>query len=128
MEIRKTAATPAFTAKFVNNESFQNVVKFAKENNMLRTLDGALRNLETANRATIRIIDGKTPNGTIYSTFMTKKRSVANNIAEASCPAEASLDGIIELGMLGKKFRSLLGCKEVKHYISTDEIIKKYTV
>ena len=127
MQIQKACATPAFTAKFVNNKAFQEVLNYAKENNCLRTLDNALNNLATANRCSITIMHGKSPNGQIYSCCTAGKRSIPNCITYAKTPQEASFEGIVELSMLGKKFRSLVGDK-VKHFITTDDIVKKYTV
>ena len=49
MFIQKTCYSPAFKADFVNNKEFREVVKYAQENNCMRTLDGALNNIKKAN-------------------------------------------------------------------------------
>lgn len=128
MEIQKTCYTPTFSAKFVNNQQFREVVQYAQEKGCMRTLDSALNTIKKANKGNITILHGKTSEGTIFSSFTTGRRSVPNNIADASSPAEASFDGILELSMLTKKFRSLLGVSNIDQNINTNSIIKEYTV
>lgn len=119
--------TPAFKANFENNRAFLEVAKYAEETGCLRTLDTALNNIKKANRGKITLVHGKNANGEIYSFFTTGRRSVPNNTSEAQTPAEASLYGIMELSMLTKKFKSLLGVSKVEQNISAEKIIKEYT-
>ena len=132
MFIQKTCYSPAFKADFVNNKEFREVVKYAQENNCMRTLDGALNNIKKANPGQIRICHGYTSDGKMYSTFMIQNertiRSVANSTADSESTAEASFDGILELGMLNRKFRSLFGVQKVEQNITPARIIKEYTV
>ncbi len=128
MEIQRINQSPAFSAKFQNNKAFQEVVQHAVNNNCLRTLDCALNTLKKADNCTITIAHGVDNNGVFYSTFLNGRRSVSNSIADAKTPAEASLDGILELSMLSRKFRSLIGTPQPKQNITKESIIKEYTV
>ncbi len=128
MEIQKRCYSPAFNARFKNNAGFRDVVQYAQEKGCMRTLDCALNTIKKANYGEISILHGKNPNGNMYSTFTTGKRSVPNNITEASCPAEATFDGILELSMLGKKFKSLLGVSKIEQNITPNSLMKEYTV
>ena len=128
MDIQRNNYSPAFNAKFVNNSAFQDVVKYAEQKGCLRTLDSALNTINKANDGKITILHGQTPDGKIFSTFTTGRRSVPNNVSEASCPAEASLDGILDLSMLTKKFKSLLGVSKIELDITPAKIMKEYTV
>lgn len=126
MQIQKTNYSPTFSAKFVKNDAFKDVVKYAQEAGCLRTLDSALNNIAKAEGKDIRIIHGKA--GTIFSTFIAGKRSVSNFAGDAKTPAEATMDGILELSMLSKKFKSLMGVSNVKDNITAEKILKEYTV
>lgn len=129
MEIQRTISySPAFSAKFVNNKSFQNLVKYAQEKGCMRTLDSSLHSLSKVDNAVIRICDGTTPDGKIYSTFMSGRRSVPNDVFDAKTPSEATLDGIIELSMFGKKYKSLIGVSRATDSITPQSMIKDYTV
>jgi len=128
MEIQRSNYTPSFSARFANDKSFREVAQYAQEKGCLRTLDGALNVIKKANPGNISIIHGRTPEGKIYSTFTTGRRSVTNYAGEASCPAEATFNGILELSMLGKKFKSLLGVSKIEQDITAEKIIKEYTV
>jgi hypothetical protein len=128
MQIQKVGYSPACKANFVNNKSFQNVVNYAKEKNSLVSLDSALNSIKKANRGTITIVDGVNPQGGIFSTFMLGRKAIPNSVAEASSPAEATLDAIIELGLIGsKKFKAVFGNK-VENHVTPENIIKEYTV
>jgi hypothetical protein len=128
MQVEKCGYNQSFQANFVKNQSFINVVKYAEKNNCLVTLDGALNALKKSNKGTICLLDGYTPNGKIYSTFMLNKKAIPNSAINAKTPAEASLDAIIELGFVGgKKFRELFG-KRVRKNVSVNGILNEYTV
>lgn len=128
MEIQKINHCPSFNAKFKNNKAFQEVVQYAADNNCLRTLDSALNTLGKTNKCTIIISHGVDNNGMIYSSFIKDRRSVSNSIAEAKSPAEASLDGIIELSWLRRKFKSLVGTSAPEENITKESILKEYSV
>lgn len=128
MEIQRNSYSPAFNARFTNDKAFREVVQYAQEKGCLRTLDSALNTIKKANPGKISIIQGQTPDGKIYSTFTTGRRSVSNMVSDAKTPAEASMDGILELSMLGKKFKSLLGVSKIEQDITPNSIIKEYTV
>ncbi len=127
MEIQRTNYTPSFSARFTNDKAFREVVQYAQDNGCLRTLDCALNTIKKANPGKISIIQGRTPDDKIYSTFTTGRRSVTNYAGDATCPAEATFDGILELSMLGKKFKSLLGVSKIEQDITAEKIIKEYT-
>ena len=63
-------------------------------------------------------------NGHVFSNFTMGKRAVYNATAET--PAQASFNGILDLGTIGAKFKKLVG-GEVKENISVNDIIKNYT-
>ena len=128
MELNKRCYSPAFSARFTNNRPFREVVKYAVDNNCLRTLDSALNTIKKADLGEITILHGETAKGSIYSTFAQGKRSVPNSVSDAKTPAEASFDGILELSMLSKKFRSLFGVKEASQNINSERIMKEYTI
>ena len=128
MEVQRVEYNPSFNAKFKNNKAFQDVVQYAAENNCLRSLDSALNSLKKSNDCTIIIAHGVDNKGAIYSTFLNGKRSVSNSTLEAISPAQASLDAILELSWLGKKFKSLVGTSKPEQNITKDGIIKEYTV
>lgn len=127
MEIQKINNNPSFNAKFKNNKSFQEVVQYAVDNNCLRTLDSALNNLKKSNDCTIIVSHGVNNKGVMYSTFMKDRRSISNPVSEATSPAQASFDGILELSWLGRKFKSLVGTSKPEQNISKEGIIKEYT-
>lgn len=128
MEIQRNSYSPAFSARFTNNKAFKEVVEYAEKNKCLRTLDSALNTIKKANDGEITILHGQSPNGGIYSAFTTGRRSVSNEVSQAKTPAEASFDGILELGFLTKKFKSLLGTSKVKQDITPQRIVKEYTI
>ncbi len=128
MEIQRTNYSPAFSAKFINNKEMREVIQFAKDNNCMRTLDGALNTLKNVDNKAVRILHGTTSEGRMYSTFMVGKRSVPNNVCDVKSPAEASFDGIMELSMLTKKFKSLFGVHEATNNLTVEKMIKEYTV
>ncbi len=124
MNISTNQNQPAFSAKFVNNKAFQEVVKYAKESKQLQELDTALNKINNANSGDILLIHGTVPNG-VYSNFNMGKRSVQNLGAET--PEKASFNAILELGELGRKFRRLIG-GEVKSNLKAEDLISKYGV
>ena len=123
MEISKKCNHPAFTAKFIPNKAFKEVVDYAANTKQLRALDSALNNIKKANEGDILIMHGSN-NGHVFSNFTMGKRSVYNSTAET--PAQASFNGILDLGTIGAKFKKLVG-GEVKENISVNDIIKNYT-
>ena len=123
MELSKKCNHPAFTAKFIPNKAFKEVVDYAAKNSQLRALDSALNTLKKANDGDILIIHGS-KNGKTFSNFTMGKRSVVN--IGTNSPAEATFNGIIDLASLGRKFRSLVG-GEVQEKITVNDIIKNYT-
>ncbi len=123
MEISKKCNHPAFTAKFIPNKAFKEVVDYAQKTKQLRALDSALNNLKKANEGDILIMHGSNGNR-VFSNFTMGKRSIYNQTANT--PAEASLNGIIDLGTLGSKFRKLVG-GNVKENITANDIMKNYT-
>ena len=124
MEIQKRCHHPAFTAKFVPNRAFREVVQYAKDTKQLGVLDSALYNIKKANNGDILLIHGETPSG-VFSNFSIWRRAVINTPEET--PEKASFNGIIELGTLGRKFRSLVG-GDVKNSVTAEDIMKNYTV
>lgn len=124
MTISKTCNHPSFSGKFINNQAFKDVVKYAKETNQLQALDNALNRINNANKGDILIIHGRTPAG-IYSNFNMNKRAVQNLGAET--PEKASFNGILDLAQLGKMFKKLVGGDVVEN-INVNDIFKKYTV
>lgn len=128
MKIQHNNSCPSFNAKFRNNRAFQEVVQCAVDKNCLKTLDSALNTLKKADDCTITIAHGYDNSGKIYSTFLKNRRSVSNQVSESTSPAEASLDGILELSWLGRKFKSLVGTSQPKQNITKDGIINEYTV
>ena len=127
MEIQRNGYTPAFSAKFAKTKQFADTVKWAKENNCLRALDQALYNIKHANPGEITIFHGTTPDGKIFSNFRQGKRSFIANTSDAKTPAEASFDGIQELGYLGRAFRSLMGTSNVTCDVTAEKIMRNYT-
>ena len=125
MTISKTCNHPSFSGKFINNQAFKDVVKYAKETNQLQALDNALNRINNANQGDILLIHGKTSEG-VYSNFYMNKRAVQNLGAET--PEKASFLGIIELGKLGRKFRRLIGGDVKQADIKVQDIIDKYSV
>lgn len=125
MEIQKYNSLPAFGAKF-DGRAFKEVVEYADKTKQLRALDSALHNILHANKGDILIIHGKTPDGRIYSNFTMGKRCVQNLSSGAETPAQASFNGILELGQLGRKFRQLAG-GDVKDDLNAAGILAKYS-
>ena len=123
MEISKKCNHPAFTAKFIPNKAFKEVVDYAANTKQLRALDSALNNIKKANEGDILVVHGAN-NGHVFSNFTMGKKSVYNSTAQN--PAEASFNGILDLGTLGAKFRKLIG-ENVKENISANDIMKNYT-
>lgn len=124
MKIQKIDSTSVFTAKFIPNKAFKEVVDYAAETKQLRALDSALNNIKKANDGDILIIHGQNATGA-YSSFTMGHRSSVN-LCTNGTQQQASFNGIIELGQLGRKFRSLVG-GNVKENISKEDIIKNYT-
>ena len=124
MEIQKKCNHPAFTAKFVPNNAFKEVVKYAEENGYLRQLDTALNAIKNIDGGNILLIHGEN-NGYCFSNFTMGKRTVYN--AAKTSPQLTSLLGVIELGSLGEKLEKLLGCK-IKENITAESIMKNYTI
>ncbi len=124
MNISTNQNQPAFSAKFVNNKAFQEVVKYAKESNQLQELDTALNRINNSNAGDILLIHGTLPGG-VYSNFNMGKRSVQNLGAET--PEKASFNGILELSKLGRAFRRLVG-GDVVSCLKEENIIKKYSI
>ena len=124
MNISANQNGPAFSAKFVNNKAFQEVINYAKESKQLLELDTALNRINNANQGDILLIHGKTEGG-VYSNFYMNKRAVQNLGAES--PEKASFNGILELGELGRKFRRLVG-GDVKLNFREQDLVKKYSV
>lgn len=124
MEIQKTCNHPAFTAKFVPNKAFREVVEYAKNTRQLAALDGALHNIKNANDGDILIIHGETPSG-IFSNFTMGRKTITNTSYKT--PEESSFKAILELGTLGRKFRTLVH-GDVKSKVTKDDIMKNYTV
>ncbi len=124
MNISTSQNQPAFSAKFINNKAFQEVVKYAKDTKQLQELDTALNKINNSNAGDILLIHGTVPGG-VYSNFNMGKRAVQNLGAET--PEKASFNAIMELGELGRKFRKLVG-GEVKSNLKADDVIKKYSV
>ena len=123
MEIQKKCNHPAFTAKFVPNKAFKDVVKYAEGNGYLRQLDTALNAIKNIDGEDILLIHGKN-NGYCFSNLTMGKRTVYN--AAKTSPEESSFFGILELGTLEKKKKKLLGC-EIKENITAESIMKNYT-
>lgn len=128
MEIKKTCYTPAFKANFLKNKQFIETVEWAKKNNCLRSLDQALYNIKHATPGEITIFHGTTPDGKIFSNFRQGRRAFVVHASDAKTPAEATFEGIQELGLLGRKFRSLMGTPEVSCDVTAEKIITDYTV
>ena len=117
---------PTFSAKFVNNAAFRDVITYAEKNGKMGILDGALNNLSHANKGDILLIHGQVPAG-IFSSFTMNNRSVQNLALGAKTAPETSFNAIIDLSTLGRKFRKLVG-GDVKTDYNADDIIKKYSV
>lgn len=116
--------TAAFRAKFVNNQAFKDVVKYANETRQLQTLDTALNKLNNANKGDILLIHGKTDSG-MFSNFTSGRRSVQNIGAET--PEKASFNAILDLAEFGRKFTKLFG-EKADCSLTPENVIKKYTV
>lgn len=117
----------SFQAKFINTKSFQEVIEYAEKNKKLPELDSALNKIGHVYGNDILIIHGQVPNG-IYSSFRMGNRSVQNLSMHATTPQESSFNAIIELSELGKKFKKLLGSREIKTDLTPEQIINKYSV
>lgn len=127
MNIQRNNYSPAFSANFARTKQFTEVVEWAEKNNCLRALDQALYNIKHANPGEITIFHGTTPDGKIFSNFRQGKRSFIANTSDAKTPAEASFDGIQELGFLGRAFRSLMGTSNVTCDVTAEKIMRNYT-
>ena len=124
MKIQKISnKQSSFTAKFVPNKAFKEVVAYAESTKQLRALDSALNSIRKANEGDILIVHGSV-NNHVFSNFTLGKRSVYN--ANAQTPEEASFNGILDLGTLGSKFRKLVG-GNVKENITANDIMQNYT-
>ena len=87
-----------------------------------------MNTLKKADECTIVAQHGVNENGIMFSTFQKGRRSVSNSVADAKSPAEATLDAILGLSFLGRKFRSLVGTSQPKQNINKESIINEYTV
>ncbi len=126
MEIsQKNYSAQSFGAKF-EAKALKEVVDYAAETKQLRKLDTALNNILHANEGDILIIHGNTPDGRIFSNFTMGKRTIQNFSNGAKSPVEATFNGIVELGELGKKFRRLVG-GNVKDNTTASELISRYS-
>ncbi len=123
MEISKKCNHPAFTAKFIPNKAFKEVIGYAEQTKQLRSLDNALNNIKNANEGDILIMHGLNGDN-VYSNFTMNRRSVFN--LGGKTPEEATFNGILELGTLGRKFRKLIG-GDVKENIKAEDILKRYS-
>lgn len=124
MNVTNQQNQTAFSARFINNQAFRDVVNYAEKTKQLTQLDGALNRLKNANSGDILLIHGKIGDN-VYSNFNMGKRSLQNLGAET--PEKASFDAIIELGKLERKFRKLIG-GDVKSSLNGEDLIKKYSV
>ena len=113
----------SFKSKFVNNQAFRDVVKFAADTGQLNLLDTALNKIDNAIGDDILLIHGKTPNG-IYSNFTVNGRSIRNP-SDVS-PELTSLLGIIDLSELSLSYRQLFG-RNAKLKLTANDIINKYS-
>ncbi len=127
MEIQRNGYSPAFSANFAKTKQFADTVKWAKENNCLRGLDEALYRLSHANSGEITIFHGTTPDGKIFSNFRHGKRSFIAQASDAKTPAEATYNGIQQLAILGRDFRSLMGTSNVTCDVTAEKIMRDYT-
>lgn len=132
MEIQRNTYAPAFGVKFNDNKAFREVVQYAQENNCTNTLACALQSLKyvkgnPAKGNTISIAHGRTQDGRIYSTFIYGKRSVSAVIDDAKSATEATLNGLFELSMRGKKLKSLLGVSKIEDAITPENFVKEFT-
>lgn len=127
MDIQRNNYSPAFSANFAKTKQFADTVKWAKENNCLRGLDEALYRLSHANPGEITIFHGTTPDGKIFSNFRQGKRSFIAQTSDAQSPAEATYNGIQELSILGRAFRSLMGTSKVSCDVTAEKIMRDYT-
>jgi hypothetical protein len=127
MNIQKTSYRPAFGATFIKNKAIVDTLKYAENTGCLRTVDSALNNLAKADDGKILAGHGKRADGSIFSFFTVGRRTHINEVADATCPEEATLNGILEIGMLGKSYRSLFGVPKPKQNITAEKLIKEYT-
>lgn len=121
----KNYSSTSFGAKF-EPKALKEVIEYAANTKQLRKLDAALNNILHANEGDILIIHGKTPDGRVFSNFTMGKRTIQNLTNGAASPQEASFNAILELGELGRKFRSLIG-GNVKENITASEIYSRYS-
>ena len=120
------AVNPSFGAKFLNNNAFKEVLSHAESTGKLQALDSALHNLDMANYGDIILIHGK--NGEqVFSSFKMGPRTSYNFANGLTDPFEISLNGILELGKLGDKFKKLAG-GHITSKAKAEDIVKKYTV
>lgn len=124
MNVTNQQNQTAFSARFINNQAFRDVVSYAEKTKQLTQLDGALNRLNNANSGDILLIHGKIGDK-VYSNFNMGRHSLQNLGAET--PEKASFDAIIELGKLERKFRKLIG-GDVKSSLNGEDLIKKYSV
>lgn len=122
MNINAQQNQTSFSARFIDNKAFREVVSYAEKTKQLDTLDNALNRLNNANSGDILLVHGKIGDN-VFSNFNMNKRSIQNLGAET--PEKASFDAIIALGELGRKFRRLIG-ENVKSTIRANDLIEKY--
>ena len=118
---------PSFGAKFVNTQSFREVVKFAEQNKKLGELDVALRALKNANEGDIMLIHGITPQNISFSNFCVNRKLYQSVCRHDAIPAEASFYNILELAKLDRVFKNLFG-NDVHNSVKAEDIIKEYVV
>lgn len=117
----------SFGLRFYRTEGFQNIVKYAEKTGKLSELDAALNKLLHINGGDILIIHGKTPTGKVYSSFNLNRRSVQNMTLGVNNPEETSFNSILELAEFGKKLKSLLGVREIKTTVTSEDIFNRYS-
>lgn len=128
MEIQKTCYAPSFSAKFASNKFVQEGILYASNNKCLRTLENSLHNLSKADDGIITTIAGKTKDGHMFCNMMCGKKTVSIPVDDAQSIGELVYNGMVEIGMLGKRFRTLFNVKEPKCNIDVKDIFKNYIV
>lgn len=124
MNISTSQNQPSFSAKFIDNKAFRDVVKYAENTKQLQVLDTALNKINNVKAGDILIIHGKNAEE-VYSNFNMGRRAIQN--LGAKTPEEASFNAIIQLGELGRKFRRLVG-GELKLNLTANDLVSKYGV
>lgn len=125
MKISSNYNQPSFSARFINNQPFRDVVKYANDTQQLSILDSALNVIRSISPGEILLLHGESKSGTVYSNFSMRNRAVSNEMM--STPAESSFYGILELSELGSKFNKLFG-NRLKPLWTEEGLIRRYTV